>query len=180
MIKQLRELERSLQINIRLGELMTDKQQYVADLIRTAFRDVTLGNGVGLLQGQAIDDFADAETIATSRKKDETKDWSRISISDLVNYASSLSFFDAEGMRFHLPAYIIADLDGKLKGPDVLFALTYFGYDNMSSFGSLNDLQRNAIREFLLLRLEENHDDDYFRPIIEKALSDYWSRSHIK
>lgn len=42
---------------------MTDAERHVADLIRDAFDGVTLGDGIGLLQGQGLDDYADSETL---------------------------------------------------------------------------------------------------------------------
>ncbi|MDZ7616233.1 MAG: hypothetical protein U1E05_04465, partial [Patescibacteria group bacterium] len=39
-------------------KLTADKDR-VLDLVRSAFRGVTLGNGVGLRHGQGLDDYAD-------------------------------------------------------------------------------------------------------------------------
>lgn len=39
-------------------------------------------------------------------------------------YGSALSFFSDEAFRFYLPAYLIADIDGKLDSCDVVFYLT--------------------------------------------------------
>lgn len=93
---------------------MTDAERRIADVVRSAFQGVTLGNGIGLWQGQGLDDYANSETLARYRAQDEKVDWSRIPASELDSCHSSLSFFDAEGMRFHLPAYLIADLEGTL------------------------------------------------------------------
>ncbi len=155
---------------------MTNTEQRVADLIRTAFRGVTLGNGVGLRQARGLDDYADSETLAKYRAEDEKKDWSRIPASELNRYGDSLSFFDPEGMRFHLPAYLIADLEGMLTC-EVVFHLTYdYG---MSRFSEFTTIQRNAVREFLLLRLSDSkREPGPERPeieMIEKALAEYWT-----
>ena len=152
---------------------MTNDKTRVAELIREAFQGIGLGNGVGLMQGQGLDDYADSKTIAAYRSKDEKDDWSIIPISDLNSCHSSLSFFDAEGMRFHLPAFLIADLEGTFD-QDVVFNLTYFEHDAMSCFAILSDSQRNAVREFLLLRLSDPNCE-FERPMIEKALSEYWT-----
>jgi hypothetical protein len=92
-------------------------------------------------------------------------------VSDLNRCASSLSFFDAEGMRFHLPAYLIADLEGTLE-QDVVFHLTCFDQRELSWLMALSDAQRDAVREYLLLQLRRS--DDFIRPRIEKALAEYW------
>ena len=152
---------------------MTDDQIRVANLIRDAFREITLEDGIGLLQGHGLDNGADSKTLKEYRSKDEKNDWSMIPVSDLNSCFSSLSFFDAEGMQFHLPAFLIADLEGTFDG-DVLFHLTYFEHDAMSRFEILTDSQRNAVREFLLLRLSDPNSD-IETPMIEKALSEYWA-----
>jgi hypothetical protein len=46
-------------------------------------------------------------------------------------FGTALSFFSDEAFRFYLPAYLIADLDGRLKQANVAFALTH-GLDNKS------------------------------------------------
>jgi hypothetical protein len=149
------------------GTVMNKQETKVASLIREAFRGVKLGDGVGLMQAQGLDDYADAETLTRYRAGDQKEDWSRISVSDLNRCASSLSFFDAEGMRFHLPAYLIADLEGTLE-QDVVFHLTCFDQRELSWLMALSD----AVREYLLLQLRRS--DDFIRPRIEKALAEYW------
>jgi hypothetical protein len=85
--------------------------QEVAERIRNAFSGVTLGQGVGLRQAQGIDGYEEETAIADYRQSDEKENWSRIPPDALNECQSSLSFFDAEGMRFHLPAYLLADLN---------------------------------------------------------------------
>lgn len=132
---------------------MTSKAPHVADLIRVAFRGVTLGGGVGLLQGQGLDAYAAFATLAAYRARDEKDDWSRITPETLDRCCSSLAFFDAEGMRFHLPAYLLADLDGTTRTADVTFHLTYTGHGAPERFVLLSVPQREAVRQFLLLKL---------------------------
>ena len=82
------------------------------------------------------------------------------------------SFFDAEGMRFHLPAFLIADLEGTL-GQEVLFHLTYIVDGAESRFDLLSSVQRDAVRELLLLRSTDTIFE-FERRSIEKALGTYW------
>lgn len=153
---------------------MTADTDRVLDLVRTAFRGVTLGNGVGLRQGQGLDDYADERTLASYRAQDEKNDWSAIPVADLDRCYSSLSFFDADGMRFHLPAYLVADLEGTLQTADVLFQLVYTAEGAESRFDTLSLVQHEAVRQFLLLRLSDNHDE-FNHPMIEAALENYWT-----
>jgi hypothetical protein len=157
---------------------MTDDEQRVADLIRAAFRGVRLGNGVGLRQGNGLDDYADAATLAEYRSEDEKGDWSKIPTEDLKRFYCGLSFFDPEGMRFHLPAYLTADLEEAVN-IGILFHLIYFGDQAMSRFDLLSDSQRHAVREYLLFRLAQARacHDEFNQPMIEKALAEYWTDS---
>ena len=153
---------------------MTADKDRVLRLVRSAFQGVTLGEGVGLRQGQGLDDYADAQTLASYRAQDEKRDWSAIPVTDLDRYYSSLSFFDADGMRFHLPAYLVADLECRLQTADVLFHLVYMAHGAASRFDTLSPAQREAVRNFLVLRLSDPHRE-FERPMIEAALRNYWT-----
>jgi hypothetical protein len=153
---------------------MTAETDRVLGLVRSAFRGVTLGKGVGLHQGQGLDDYADDRTLASYRAQDEAYDWSAISFTDLDTCYSSLSFFDADGMRFHLPAYLVADLGGKLQTADVLFHLVSIAQGAASPFVTLSDGQREAVRQYLLLRLSDDQCA-FVHTMIETALRDYWT-----
>ena len=152
---------------------MTEHERRVLDLIRTAFAGIVLGEGVGLRQGRGLDDYADEGTLASYRAQDEKHDWSAIPVADLNRYGDSLSFFDPDGMRFHLPAYLVADLEGTLQ-TEVLFHLVYMTEGAASRFGTLSTAQREAVRQFLLLRLSDPHRE-FVHPMIKAALRDYWT-----
>ncbi len=154
-------------------KMNADKER-VLSLVRKAFQGVTLGEGVGLRQGQGLDDYAHERTLASYRAQDEKHDWSAIPVADLDRYYSSLSFFDADGMRFHLPAYLVADLEGSLQTADVLFHLVHMAHGAASRFDTLSPAQREAVREFLLLRLSDAQRE-FEHPMIEAALRDYWT-----
>lgn len=146
--------------------------QEVCRVIEAAFAGVTLGGGVGLQEAQGLDDYADAATCAAYRASDEKDDWHRISAEALCRCNSSLSFFDAEGMRFHLPAYLVADLRGDY-GFGMAFCLTQISdYDRY--FRLLSDAQRKAVRSFLLHILDDR-DYEFDRPHILRALDEYWT-----
>ena len=144
--------------------------------IREAFAGVTLGSGIGLQQAQGIDDHEDEATCARYRASDEQEDWTRIPVSELNRCNSSLSFFDAEGMRFHLPAYLIADLQGAYNF-GMAFCLTQ-SHDYARYFGQLSDAQRKVVRDFLL-HISKESDYEFGRPHIIRALDEYWIDSHL-
>jgi hypothetical protein len=52
-------------------------KQEVSSHIREAFHGVTLGKGIGLLEGQGLDDYEDEATRKAYRERDEKHDWER-------------------------------------------------------------------------------------------------------
>ena len=173
-----------------------DKEQLIKE-IREAFKNIELEDGIGLWEAQGLDDYADEKTMLGLRKKDERKNWDNISYEDICRCESSLSFFDAKGIRFHLPKFLILDLLSKeiLKDertpPDVVFTLGY----NLDSayqqerFSLLNSNQIACIIHFLAYKQEgiiQNYknlygadNESYFNDVdYETALkaSDVWRK----
>lgn len=157
---------------------MTDDELRVANLIRSAFEGVTLGNGVGLMQAQGLDDYLSHEVLDEYRLQDEKEDWTAISAEKLNRCHSSLSFFDPEGMRFHLPAFLIGDLDGTFDF-GVVFRLTYTSAQSKSDFSLFTATQRMAIREYLMLRLADPQYD-FEHDLIERSLARDWPEPSMK
>lgn len=87
-----------------------------------AFDGVTLEDGVGLWEAQGRDDRLSAQECAKLRAKDETKDWRNIKLADLLRCGSSPSFFDAKGLRFHLPYLLLYAIDYFDAEEDVLMS----------------------------------------------------------
>jgi hypothetical protein len=143
----------------------------VIDQIAEAFSGVVLGDGVGLRHAQGLDDYEDEDTCARYREADEKENWQAITPPDLNSCNSSLSFFDPEGMRFHLPAYMTAELRGEY-GFGLAFSLTQVG-DYGCYYSALDPIQRQAVRRFLLFLLDDP-EYEFDRPHIERALEDYW------
>lgn len=151
------------------GFLMS--KESVIESIHNAFSNVTLGDGIGLWQAQAIDDYETSEVQHQKRDEDEKQDWKLFSPGVLQRCHSSLSFFDANGMRFHLPAYMIASLNDEVDDP--IFHLTHLDDYAKSKLTTLNREQINAIVGYLkwCLASEDlwpDHED------IQKALNEYW------
>jgi hypothetical protein len=157
----------------RLGMERGKVADSICEMIHTAFAGVTLGNGIGLQQAQGIDDYEDEETCAKWRLEDEKEGWARISSHRLNVCNSSLSFFDADGMRFHLPAYLIADLKGEYRF-GMAFCLTHLSDYKEQQFSLLSADQRRVVREYLRFIFEEP-DHEFERPHIERALLGFWN-----
>ena len=121
--------------------------QSLIQSIRDAFKDVSLGDGVGLYEAQAIDDYETDMARAAARATDEKQDWSKIPKDSLIECNSSLSFFDAEGMRFHLPAFLISEIEGGFShGLDYHVSEKVLG---RGKFSLLSEAQCAAVRDFL-------------------------------
>ena len=98
---------------------MSDKHA-VIEKIRDAFaRNEYPGDD--FLQG-SFEGCEPDEEVSPFRGK---RDWQSLEADFLDAHASALSFFSEAGLRFFLPAYLIADLNGQLKAADPLFHLTH-------------------------------------------------------
>ena len=144
--------------------------------IRAAFAGVTLGDGIGLRQGQGLDDYESEATCQKYRQRDEKLDWSSIPARELVLCHSSLSFFDAAGMRFHLPAYLIAHLRDELP-LDPVYHLTNLSAYSRGKLVLLNRHQRQAVRAYLLFLQQDQ--GMYESRAMTRALATYWTPEGI-
>lgn len=140
--------------------------------VREAFAGVTLGGGVGLSEAQALDDYASNEIRAACRAGDEENDWAAIPLKDLNRHSGSPAFLDAEGMRFHLPAYMIADLDGDYRHEFVPYLC-----GRQETFSLLTPLQRNAV-EVYLRAISEKENLPSYQYDVERALEEWVDSAH--
>lgn len=150
--------------------------QQVIDIIEDAFKDTTLDGGRGLWLAQFSDKCffygLDEKDKAEAIEKDEKLDWHNLDSNDLKNCESSLSHFDEKGMRFHLPAFIIAEIKDELEC-GVIFNLTHLSEHSRKQFSLLNSKQKKAITSFLEWCLKsENYEYDWTK--IKNAIEKYW------
>lgn len=148
----------------------------VCAMIEKAFAGVTLGEGVGLLQARGLDDYADEPTLKALRAEDEKEDWHHISEESLQYFHDTLSFFDAEGMRFHLPAFLLWDLQTSFS-PFVVYSLTNTSSYSQKKFSLLSPSQRAAVRTYLLHILEDP-EYRFEHENIRRALVEYWTETN--
>jgi len=139
--------------------------------ITSAFLGVSLGAGIGLWEAQAIDDYETKEIQNKSRERDKKQDWRLLEYGDLQRCHSSLSFFDADGMRFHLPAFIIGSIRNEVDDP--LFHLIQLDEYSISKLQTLSNIQRKSVVMYLEWCLE-NDDYKFDHPSIRMALNEYW------
>jgi hypothetical protein len=162
---------------------MNDRQRQLLASVDSAFRGVALGSGVSLHETRVLDDYGTDEQRRAARAPDEKHDWRNLihdpDLPFLCGVAGGLSFFDAAGMRFHLPACFsraIQDPEGTRVGDMVeslLFHLTHLDDYQLERFAVLDHAQRSSVREVLeYLREEEKMDD----PEVDQAILGYWSQ----
>jgi hypothetical protein len=139
-------------------------EQSVIEEIERAFDGVRLGEGVSLREADVIDDYGSDAQRKKARSKDELVDWRKISDASISHYSWCLSFFDAEGMRFHLPAYMRFVLKHyETSHSSSIHATLYALGCGGERFGLLNQAQREAVRKFLAFvadsgdRLDKEH-----------------------
>ena len=155
-----------------------DRDGALVATIEAAFSGVTLGDGVGLWEAQAmddhwIDDRADPRCVQM-REKDEASDWTAISSETLLRCSSSLPFLDGEGFRFALPAFILEDLASGTEA-EIVFCLTRLDDRSRSQYASLNQRQRQAVSSFLSHVLHDP-DHDGYREKIVVAIDRFWNQ----
>ena len=139
--------------------------------IQKAYQGVLLEGGVGLWEGQAIDDYDVGVNRAQAREKDELYNWELISKEDLNYCESSLSFFDPRGIKFHLPAYLILELNKESESAvGIIFKLTNSNYE---MFELLDKPQKNVVKEFLYYILQDKNYW-YEKEEIENSLFVFW------
>jgi len=149
--------------------------EYIKSEIIAAFIDVKLKDGIGLWEAQAIDDYESKAHQATARNKDIKDNWQLLTNDDLFHCDSSLSYFDAQGMLFHIPAFITAELNDKLNtGP--IYPLTSLAISNPDIFKLLNVSQKRCVVMFLEWCAAQP-DYDFEKPDIERALQEYWYKN---
>ena len=156
---------------------MDEKAEALIKRIRVTFKDVTLENGVGLFEAQGLDEYKTPEECLELRQKDAKSNWEAISVADLNQCYSSLSFFDPKGMRFHLPAFLIADIQDKYKF-DLVFTLAHLNDYSRFQFSVLSLEQRRAVRAYLsYIRDTERYALD--RSQIDFSLKEYWTDEEL-
>ncbi len=161
--------------------------QPLIEQISIAFADVKLEDGIGIWEGEALDNYAQAEEKALYRAKDEREDWHKLINDDLNTCFCSLSYLDAKGMRFCLPAYMIADIT------EVYYH--HIGYSLISSLADQTDFTPYALEQFSLfnrqqkdaviayltypsadVEIAEYGDDNEIDSKVQRAIDNFWSK----
>lgn len=84
----------------------TRKQDLIQE-ITLAFDGVARGNGVTLHEATVIDSYGTPAERAKARATDTEKRWQDVPARDIREIDAALSFLDAEGLNYYIPAYLI-------------------------------------------------------------------------
>ena len=90
-----------------------DELDFLIRKIESAFADMPLGDGTGLLESKGLDDYATESEQNELRSLDEHNDWRLIDVETLNRCNAAPSFMNARGFIFHLPAFLIAELNDR-------------------------------------------------------------------
>lgn len=152
--------------------MQLDKEKILL-IIQETFRDVQLEDGIGLSEATAIDEYRDEGFRLACRAVDEKLNWRNIPATALNENYTSLSFFDSKGMRFHLPAFMSAELNREYRF-GMAFSLSHLSDYTKAQFSLFSKEQRDSVKLFLEY-LMEDPDYEFERDTIKSAIQNFWS-----
>jgi hypothetical protein len=139
--------------------------------IYNAFKDVKLEEGIGLYEADCLDDYLiPTDPVYISwKEKDERESWESLLPLFLTDqsrgrvHSSNYFFMDAKGKCFHLPCYLLQDLDEKYKGNNPIITDITYKSKPLLDYEILNVLQKQVVIDFFDYKLEEliRDDDDF-------------------
>lgn len=169
--------------------MATTREELKAE-IKAAFGSIPFPSHQGLRGSMALDRYAtDAEVQSITVSQDIHGEWWQIPRDELQYGVLGLSYLDAAGVLFYLPAYLDMALDdvGKKRLWALLLVDTAIGADEPElraykeqRLSRLNDAQRKAcVHAFRFLRSQLLHDPlrehEHERACVERILNDsYW------
>jgi hypothetical protein len=159
---------------------MIDKEELVEE-IETAFKDVILGEGIGINEADRMETETRDVMIHKGRNLDRLwwKGWQDIEDKYIASYSSVMSFMDAEGIRWALPAYMIYIINHYKEGSFSVDTTIYMleegamGSDQRDLF---TQEQKRAITKFLHFMLtvgDEWVDVESVRSALDKKWEAY-------
>ncbi|ESA35558.1 hypothetical protein N836_11205 [Leptolyngbya sp. Heron Island J] len=83
------------------------KKLALIEEITQAFDGVSCGNGVTLHEAMVIDDYGSPAERAEARARDTEDKWQDVPEDDIRFSDAVLSFLDAKGFHYYLPAYMV-------------------------------------------------------------------------
>lgn len=153
----------------------TERINRLLSLIDDAFHGVVLGNGVSLHQTLVRDNHGSEEEEQAARVLDEKHDWHKLIENPeftQIGGTSAVCFFDEQGLRFHLPAFLA--LSVSVPNHDVTSSLLFAVTRKCLDLRLLNETQRKCVYEVLLYLCEVS--DEYLIDLrVRQAMQSYWN-----
>jgi hypothetical protein len=160
--------------------------------IRREFSKVPFPSHCGLHAAIAIDDWVEDEQVLAeiTRREDFIGDWWDVPIAHLRSCMMALSYLDAGGMTFYLPAYMTAlverpeEFDNRTQtsSGQIVFAMLPDRQDPeleqyfLSRFSSIDRERKRVCREFLIYVSGNAAYDEHAKALAMEALAhDFWS-----
>lgn len=82
-----------------------ERDRLIAD-IEVVFDGISRADGITLHEAKAIDRYASVDELERARAKDCESRWQDVPDEAIEGGGDSLTHFDAEGLRYYLPAYM--------------------------------------------------------------------------
>jgi hypothetical protein len=162
-----------------------NQKEHVLQLIYESFDQVLLEDGVSLHKTIEIDNYGATDKEEAQIKNDERKDWKKL-VDDpeleKIDGIGGLCFYDAKGLRFHLPAYMCLTIHKPHANitESLMFTLTHLEAYNRERFSILTVEQRKAVKVFLTyIRYNTGFAFEYNFAEIEAAIRDYWGGGSV-
>jgi len=154
--------------------------EQLAAEIEDVFGDVRLGNGLSLSQARALDQMEPPEAVKLARGTDTEERWQDIADDKIEEFHYALTYLDPEGLRYHLPRFMLFSLQHPGLDSPAVDAAVYacdFGDDLqdevMAQFNSMSRRQMRAIAHFLVF-VAESRDEDYDTLVAAMAVESFW------
>lgn len=149
--------------------------------IREAFKGVSLEEGIGIVEADAIDDYADKKKQEKARSLDERNNWENIPDEVISRASFSLCYVDEKGMKFSLPAYMVFLLKNYQVSDSasidaVIYALDRISGPNDKGWDFLSKEQKEIVAKFLkflVISIKEGIVDDV---VASRAYEKYWRK----
>lgn len=154
----------------------------VLKLIEHAFSKVLLGEGIGIFEAEAIDNYASEQQTKKARAKDREfwRHWSEVPQEVISQASFALCFADPEGMRYLLPAYMAFSIKNyeESASASVDSPIYALGRGEEAFGGDLSILsseQRQAIIAYLELMILEAGEYYVDASMASYAYEKFWS-----
>ena len=149
--------------------------------IHAAFGQARLGDGLSLHQAWAMELLQPPEDVLAARALDTEQRWQDIPDDKVEEFHFALTFMDPEGLRFHLPRFMVFSLEHPGLDSPAVDAAVYacdFGDESMEQevlkqFNAMSRRQMRMIAKFLM-HVAEASDEHYDTMVAAIAVDAFW------